>query len=91
MSTDAIATDAIATEAVATDAPTEAPPEPALRIVHGDPTPEELAALVAVLSALGGAEDAEPPRRRSPWSDPRWRLVGASARRDGWRTSALPR
>jgi hypothetical protein len=74
----------------ATDGATGAPPEPALRILSGDPTPEELAALVTVLSALGGGE-AEPPRRRSPWSDPRWRLVGASARRDGWRTSALPR
>jgi len=67
------------------------PASPALRIVSGDPTPEELAALVAVLSALGAGGEDEAPRRRSPWSDPRWRLVGASARRDGWRTSALPR
>ena len=73
-----------------TDASADPPREPALRVVSGDPTPEELAALVTVLSALGGQE-AQPPRRRSPWSDPRWRLVGASARRDGWRTSALPR
>ena len=61
-----------------------------LRIEAGVPTPEEVAALVVVLSALGGGE-GEPVHARSPWSDPRWQLVGPSARRDGWRTSALPR
>jgi hypothetical protein len=71
---------------------TPQPPQPPLlRILSGDPTPEELAALVAVLSALGDARDPEPARGRSPWSDPGWHLVGASARRDGWRASALPR
>jgi hypothetical protein len=72
-------------------APDAAPAPPALRVVSGDPTPEELAALVAVLSALGGGEEHDAPRRRSLWSDPRWRLVGSSGRRDGWRASALPR
>jgi hypothetical protein len=63
---------------------------PALRVDKGNPTPEELAALVVVLSAALGGEEAEPARARSPWSDPRWRLVGPSVRRNGWRTSALP-
>jgi hypothetical protein len=58
--------------------------------VSGNPTPEEVAALVVVLSALGG-EEAAPWHARSAWSDPSWRLVGPSRTRDGWRTSGLPR
>jgi hypothetical protein len=42
---------------------------PLLRIVKGDPTPEELAALIAVLSARGGTESAPEPQR-SPWARP---------------------
>ena len=58
--------------------------------VTGNATAEEVAALVVVLSALGGEEPA-PEHPRSAWSDPSWRLVGPSRTRDGWRTSALPR
>jgi hypothetical protein len=45
------------------------PARPVLRIVRGDPTPEEVAALVAVLAARsgGGGDDPPPP---SPWSRP---------------------
>ena len=65
---------------------------PALRIVNPDATPEEVAALVAVLSALGSA-GGEPPRRPSPvWSHParsvrQTHRVGVGA----WRASGLPR
>ena len=62
---------------------------PAIRVA-GNPTPEELAALVAVLSALDGDEPA-PEHSRSAWSDPSWRLVGPSARHGGWRRTGLPR
>jgi hypothetical protein len=44
---------------------------PALRIVSGNPTPEELAALTVVLSALGGRDTkilAAPVR--GGWADP---------------------
>jgi hypothetical protein len=58
--------------------------------VSGSPTPEELAALVVVLSALGD-EEAAPEHARSAWSDPSWRLVGPSARHGGWRSTGLPR
>jgi len=58
--------------------------------VSGNATAEEVAALVVVLSALGG-EEPVPEHARSAWSDPSWRLVGPSRTRDGWRTSALPR
>jgi hypothetical protein len=51
-----------------------------LRVVRGEPTPEELAALTAVVSAAGAAEpeEAEPPRR-GRWNDP------ARAHRQPWR------
>jgi len=62
---------------------------PFLRVVKGDPTPEELAALVTVVASLGGPAVA--PRRTPEWNAPR-RL-----HRDpqphgpgGWRTSGLP-
>ncbi|MDT0194556.1 acyl-CoA carboxylase subunit epsilon [Arthrobacter sp. AB6] len=45
---------------------TQAPAEPLLSVVKGQPTAEELAALTAVVLSLGGAEQAEtenPPVR----------------------------
>lgn len=68
----------------------EASPAAAAIRVSGAPTPEELAALVVVLSALGD-EQAPPEHARSAWSDPSWRLVGPSARHGGWRSTGLPR
>ncbi len=64
---------------------------PALRIVNTDATAEEVAAVVAVLSALGGGA-APAPRRTPAWSAPargvrRPLLHGPGA----WRASALPR
>lgn len=63
-----------------------------LQVVHGDPTPEEIAALVAVLTARArAATGRRPARARSAWSDPSRHL-----RRDlphgpgAWRASALP-
>jgi hypothetical protein len=61
----------------------------ALRIVHGEPTPEELAALTAVVAAAANAGDtpAAPPVR-GRWNDPAHSLrrplhPGAG----GWRAS----
>src|SRR5215217_3618566 len=42
----------------------EATPTPLLRVVSPNATPEEIAALVTVLAALGGDEPA--PKRRTP-------------------------
>ena len=71
----------------------QAPAErPLLRVVDHDATPEEVAALVAVFSALGSA-GGEAPRRRAPeWSAHHRKvrtphLPGPG----GWRSSALPR
>jgi hypothetical protein len=66
--------------------------QPLLRVVNADATPEEIAALVAVFSALGsaGAPPAKKPR-------PSWNLPARGVRtthRHGpgaWRASGLPR
>ena len=65
-------------------------PEPVLRVVKGDPTPEELAALVAVLASLGGPA-ALATRRTPDWNAPRrlHRVVHPHGP-GGWRASGLP-
>jgi hypothetical protein len=73
----------------------QAPGEPApppLRLVRGDATPEEIAALVAVLSAASAAGDPAPPRQRSQWAS-RERAVRQplATGRGAWRASAFPR
>jgi hypothetical protein len=67
------------------------PQSPVLRIIKGDATPEEVAALVAVVVSLGG--DAEPAPRRTPeWSaHHRKTRVTLPHGPGGWRSSALPR
>ena len=65
---------------------------PLLRVVNADATPEEIAALVAVFSALGRAGGEAPRPVRPSWNHP-----ARAVRRDhhagigGWRASALPR
>jgi hypothetical protein len=63
-----------------------------LQVVRGDPTPEEIAALVAVLTARArAAAEPEPLRRRSAWSDPARRLRQPLSHGPGaWRAAALP-
>jgi len=65
--------------------------QPLLRVVRGDATPEEVAAVVAVFAALGST----PPPARRPvraWSAPH-RGVRRTLPHGpgGWRSSALPR
>lgn len=66
---------------------------PLLRVVKGDPTPEQLAALVAVVAASAASGGAEEPRRRSEWAAPRRlvrqpHLVGHRHGPGAWRASA---
>jgi len=66
--------------------------EPVLRIVKGDPTPEELAALIAVVTARSTAPT--PPAdttRASNWST-YWRNARTPLRPgpNQWRASAHP-
>ncbi|MGO4859139.1 acyl-CoA carboxylase epsilon subunit [Arthrobacter sp. 2MCAF14] len=46
----------------AADSTDVGPAEPLLSVVKGDPTPEELAALAAVVASLGSPEEAETPK-----------------------------
>ncbi len=64
-------------------------PKPLLEVIDHNATPEEVAAIVAVFSALGSAE---PPKQkqRSLWAAPKLRTPihpGPNA----WRASGLPR
>ena len=53
-----------------------------VRVVRGDPTPEEVAALIAVLHHRTSSE-AQPSRPHSAWSDPASLLRAPLPRR--WR------
>lgn len=66
--------------------------EPLLRVVRGNATPEETAAIVAVVLARSGdGEDAAPAAPRSAWSDRRAQLRRPLHPGPGaWRRSALP-
>jgi hypothetical protein len=73
------------------DGATPAPAAPLLKIVTPSTTPEEVAAIVAVFSALGGG-DAPAPKRRPEWNAPhRMARPPVAAGPGGWRASALPR
>jgi hypothetical protein len=63
---------------------------PLLTVVRGAPTPEQLAAVIAVVSARasGGGADEE-PCVRSPWARPVLRAPLSPAP-GAWRASALP-
>jgi hypothetical protein len=68
---------------------------PYLQVVRGDATPEEIAALVASLTAVAAARAAAvvppKPRRPSGWTN-RSRLLRSPVHPSlsGWRHSALP-
>ena len=64
---------------------------PFLRVVKGDATPEELAALVAVLASTGGHPG--PERKPVPAWSAHHRKVRLSPPHGpgGWRSSSLPR
>ena len=64
---------------------------PALRIVRGEPSAEEIAALVAVLSqASAGEEPAGTDATPSQWALPQ-RLLRTPVAPSGWWPSSLPR
>ncbi len=69
----------------------DAEDRPPLRLVRGDATPEEVAALLAVLSAASGGEAAPAPRHTSQWAS-RERAVRRplSPGRGAWRASSRP-
>jgi hypothetical protein len=69
------------------------PSQPLLRVVRGDATPEEIAALVAVLLVRSADGEAPGPDRSVPgfWSDRAGQLRRPLYPGPGaWRRSALP-
>ena len=65
---------------------------PLLRVINKDATPEEVAALVAVFSALGSSDGTPPKRPRPAWNDPARGVRRTHRHGDGaWRASGLPR
>ncbi|WP_017934794.1 acyl-CoA carboxylase subunit epsilon [Nocardioides sp. Iso805N] len=67
-----------------------APAAPTLRVVDAHATPEEIAAIVTVLSSLGGTAPAPKPQR-SQWAHPGRQMRPALAHgRGGWRATSLP-
>ena len=61
-----------------------------LRVVRGEPSPEELAAVVAVVSARQGAAGDEPaPSAPLLWATPQLRPA-LSGGPGAWRASGLP-
>lgn len=74
-----------------TATPENQPQPPILRVVNADATPEEVAAIVAVLSSLGGAAPA-PKRPVRAWAAPHRQVRRTLPHgRGGWRASTLPR
>ena len=70
--------------------------QPVLRLVRGDATPEEIAAVVAAVAVTAAPGPApEGPATTSVWSAPGYahRQIRATftPSRDGWRTSFWPR
>ncbi|KUJ66753.1 hypothetical protein ACZ90_34070 [Streptomyces albus subsp. albus] len=67
-----------------------------IRVLHGNPTPEELAAALAVVQARAAAAAAAAPGGRRPlseWSDPARTVPGGRLPHPGptaWRTSYWP-
>ena len=64
-----------------------------LQVIDAHATPEEVAAIVTVLSALGGGAPAPKPVR-SQWAHPGHRMRGTFASipaRGSWKASGFPR
>ena len=62
---------------------------PTLRVVRGDPTPEELAVVTAVVTAAASTgDDAPAPVQRGRWADPAWGMrIALPAGAGAWRNS----
>ncbi|KRF27227.1 acyl-CoA carboxylase subunit epsilon [Phycicoccus sp. Soil802] len=72
-----------------TDLPADRPP---MRLVRGDATPEEVAAVMAVLSAVAGPAPEPAPRHTSQWAARAPALRRTLSPGPGaWRASAWPR
>ena len=65
------------------------PKRPVLRVISGNPTDEELAAILAIVSSV--TPEAEPPRRMSLWNDLSRGLHNTPRPSpSAWRASTMP-
>jgi len=79
-------------ESSAVEEPAEPASKPLLRVVKGNPTPEELAALVAVVAARSAAGTPAKKPLRSEWGHPARAVRGVHRPgTDAWSRAALPR
>ena len=70
---------------------TDQEPRSFLQVVRGDATPEEIAALVAVIASMSGDEAPAKPKVRSTWADPaRTMRTTLPSGPGAWRASGLP-
>ena len=66
------------------------PARPFLSVVNGNPTDEEIAALVGVFAAVGGGSGDNGPKTRNEWGRPvdlfrqTWGQPGSFTNRGGW-------
>jgi hypothetical protein len=66
--------------------------QPMLRVVSGDPTPEELAIVIALVTARGGESKPSESKRLSLWaSKGRQTRPSVGAGFGSWRASSMPR
>ena len=91
MSTEPDSVDIETVETGTVETADKAPAAPVLRVVNSDATPQEIAALVAVFSTMGGGE-APKKKARSEWANPARAVRPALGHGlGGWRVSGLPR
>ena len=65
---------------------------PLLRVVSGNPTPEELAIVIALVTARAGGSKPSEPKRLSLWaSKGRQTRPSVGAGFGSWRASSMPR
>ena len=66
-------------------------PRPVLRLIKGNPTDEELAALITVVAAMGDAAEQKSKPPKHEWSAHHRKVrVTLPHGRGGWRSSGLP-
>ncbi|MGH3304138.1 MAG: acyl-CoA carboxylase subunit epsilon [Streptosporangiaceae bacterium] len=74
-----------------TEAQTSPQRRPVLSVLRGEPTPDELAALLVVLASRQPGRRADPGQRPSLWSSPgRTLRAPMSPGKGAWRASGLP-
>ena len=72
------------------DQPASAASPQTFSVTAGSPTPEEIAVVVALFSALANTEIGPPARRPRPWSAPSQRMRSQlTPVPGGWRLSGL--